>query len=214
MLWHFVEHTQCVHGTRPERAYCTTRALSRHAGPTVLARSAASRHALPFSQLRAKPPLAAPGRPSASRRRRPTASAHVGAAEPSSARHLAPGTARAHPRVCPLALVAATMPCCYRTSVRRRAYPRPPRHRPQRAIKRGPRTHSSTQAILECSPSCPVAANRPGEASFLISGNSCRRHCPGQFGTTRTSHSLFSPPRASSSSREPFPLLDVDQGSP
>jgi len=110
MLWHFVEHTQCVHGTRPERAYCTTRAPSRHAGPTVLARSAASRHALPFSQLRAKPPLAAPGRPSASRRRRPTASAHVGAAEPSSARHLAPGTARAHPRVCPLALVAATSP--------------------------------------------------------------------------------------------------------
>ena len=23
MLWHFVEHTQCVHWTRPERAYCS-----------------------------------------------------------------------------------------------------------------------------------------------------------------------------------------------
>ena len=59
-----------------------------------------------------------------------------------------------------------------------------------------------------------MAANRPGEASFLISGNSCRRHCPGQFGTTRASHSPFSPPRASSPSREPSPLLNFDRDTP
>ena len=135
------------------------------------------------------------------------------AAQTPPARHLAPGAARAHPQPCPLALVAATMPCCYRTSVRRRAYPRPPRNRPRRAIKGGPRASPSTQATLECYPSSPMAANRPGEVFFPTSGNCGRHHCPGQFGTTRASPSPFSPPRASSSSREPFPLLDFDRGS-
>ena len=82
---------------------------------------------------------------------------------------------------------------------------------PCHAYKRRPRTHSSTQATLECSPSSPMAANRPGEAFFPTSGNCGRHHCPGQFGTTRASPSPFSPPRASSSSREPFPLLDFDR---
>ena len=203
----------CACTGRSQSAPIAATRPSRHAGPHgfgPLCRT--SPHAPLLAATRQAAP-AAPGRPSASRRRRPAASAHVGAAKASHARHLAPGTARAHPRVCPLALVAPRRPG-YREAVRRRAYPRLPRNRPRRAIKRGPRTHSSTQAILECSPSSPVAANRPGEASFLISGNSCRRHCPGQFGTTRTSHSPFSPPRASSSSREPFPLLDVDQESP
>ena len=90
---------------------------------------------------------------------------------------------------------------------------RPPRNRPRRAIKGGPRASPSTQATLECSPSSPMAANRPGEVFFPTSGNCGRHHCPGQFGTTRASPSPFSPPRASSSSREPFPLLDFDRGS-
>ena len=58
-----------------------------------------------------------------------------------------------------------------------------------------------------------MAANRPGEVFFPTSGNCGRHHCPGQFGTSRASPSPFSPPRASSSSREPFPLLDFDRGS-
>ena len=44
-----------------------------------------------------------------------------------------------------------------------------------------------------------------------MSGNCGRRHCPGHFGTTEASPSSFSPPRTSSSSREPFPLLDFDR---
>ena len=57
----------------------------------------------------------------------------------------------------------------------------------------------------------PLARIRPGEASFLISGNSCRRHRPGQSGTSSISPSPFSSPRDSTSSREPFPLLDFDR---
>ena len=115
---HCVEHLVCVHWTRPERANCShapepTR-WPHGFGPLC---STTPRAPLLAATRQAAP--AAPGRPSASRRRRPTASAHVGAAKASHARHLAPGTARAHPRVCPLALVAATMPCCYRTTVRR-----------------------------------------------------------------------------------------------
>ena len=40
---------------------------------------------------------------------------------------------------------------------------RPPRNRPRRAIKGGPRASPCTQEALECSPSPPMAANRPGE---------------------------------------------------
>ena len=101
-------------------------------------------------------------------------------------------------------------PASYREAVRRHPHP-PPRNRPRRAIKGGPRTPPSTQATSGHPNGTPLARIRPGEASFLISGNSCRRHCPGQFGTTRTSHSPFSPPRASTFSREPFPLLDFDR---
>ena len=97
-------------GARAERVIGTYVRRADTLAPTALARSAAPRHALPSSQQRAKPPLATPRRPSASRRRRPTASAHVGAAKATPARHLAPGTVRAHPRVCPLALVTATAP--------------------------------------------------------------------------------------------------------
>ena len=40
---------------------------------------------------------------------------------------------------------------------------RPPRNRPRRAIKGGPRATPCTQEALECSPSSPMAANRLGE---------------------------------------------------
>ena len=56
-----------------------------------------------------------------------------------------------------------------------------------------------------------LAHNRPGEALFPVSGNSCRRHCPSHSGTIRASPSPLSPPGAFSSSREPFPLLDFDR---
>ena len=91
---------------------------------------------------------------------------------------------------------------------------RPPRNRPRRAIKGGPRATPGTQEALECSPSPPWQPIDSGKVFFPISGNGSRHHCPGQFGTTRASHSPFSPPRAPSSSRKPFPLLDFDRGPP
>ena len=89
MLWHFVEHVPCTARARTECAFGTHVHRADTLAPTVLAHTAEPRHALPFSPLRAKPPLATPGKPRASRRRRPTASAHVGAAKATSARQLA-----------------------------------------------------------------------------------------------------------------------------
>ena len=57
----------------------------------------------------------------------------------------------------------------------------------------------------------PQLTNRPRRAFFLISGNSCRRHRPGQSGTSSTSPSPFSSPGTSSSSCEPNPLLNFDR---
>ena len=152
MLWHLVEHTQCVHWTRPERAYCS-RAPEPTRQPHGLGSLCSTTPRAPLLAATRQAAPAAPGRPSASRRR-PAASAHVGAAKASHARHLAPGTARAHPRVCPLALVAATMPYCYRTTVRRpplstAAEPTSSRY------KRTPRNLPSTQATLKQSPRTP-----------------------------------------------------------
>ena len=60
MLWHYVEHIPCTPRARAERAFGTHVRRADTLAPTVLARSAAPRHALPFSPLRAKPPLATP----------------------------------------------------------------------------------------------------------------------------------------------------------
>ena len=60
----------------------------------------------------------------------------------------------------------------------------------------------------------PQLANRPRRAFFLISGNSCRRHRPGQSGTSSTSPSPFASPGTSSSSRETVPLLNFDREPP
>ena len=72
MLWHYVEHVPCTPGARAERAFGTHVHRADTLAPTVLAHTAEPRHALPFSLLRAKPPLATPDKPRASRRR-PTA---------------------------------------------------------------------------------------------------------------------------------------------
>ena len=71
--------------------------------------------------------------------------------------------------------------------------------------KKGPRAPLSTHAPSGYPHGTPIARNRPGNVVFLISGNHGRHHCPGQFGTTRASHSSFSPPRTPSSSRKPSP---------
>ena len=72
-----------------------------------------------------------------------------------------------------------------------------------------PRASPSTQATLCYPHGAPLPRIRPGEASFLISGNSCRRHRPGQSGTSSTSPSPFASPGTSSSSRETVPLLNL-----
>ena len=76
-----------------------------------------------------------------------------------------------------------------------------------------PRAPLSTHAT-SCYPhGAPLPRIRPGEVSFLVSGNSCRRHRPGQSGTSSTSPSLFSSPGTSSFPCEPNPLLNFDRES-
>ena len=123
MLWHFVEHIQCVHWTRPERAYCSHAAAPTRWPPRLWP-------ALQNLATRSPPRSIAPNHPGTLQRRcqgvlggtpaSAVAPATGSAAQTPPSRHLAPGAARAHPQPCPLALVAATMPCCYRTSVRRK----------------------------------------------------------------------------------------------
>ena len=74
-----------------------------------------------------------------------------------------------------------------------------------------PRASPSMQATLCYPHGAPLPRIRPGEASFLISGNSGRRHRPGQSGTSSTSPSSFSSPGTSSFPCEPNPLLNFDQ---
>ena len=74
-----------------------------------------------------------------------------------------------------------------------------------------PRASPSTQATLCYPHGAPLPRIRPGEVSFLVSGNSCRRHHPGQSGTSSTSPSPFSSPGTFSSSCELVPLLDFDR---
>ena len=71
-----------------------------------------------------------------------------------------------------------------------------------------PRASPSTQATLCYPHGAPLPRIRPGEASFLVSGNSCHR--PGQSGTSSTFPSPFSSPGTFSSSCELVPLLDFD----
>ena len=100
--------------SRPERAYCTNHAQAYTLAPLVLARSTAPRHALPSSQQRAKPPwqpTATPTELLAAHRRPQRASAMVGAAKATPARHLPLGTAQAYPLARRLALVASMLPC-------------------------------------------------------------------------------------------------------
>ena len=98
-------------GARAERAFGTHVRRADTLAPTVLAHTAEPRHALPFSPLRAKPPLATPGKPRASRRHRPTASAHVGAAKATSARQLALGAVPTRPLAPAVIPSHATLPC-------------------------------------------------------------------------------------------------------
>ena len=74
-----------------------------------------------------------------------------------------------------------------------------------------PRAPLSTHATSDHPYGTPLARIRPGEASFLISGNSCRRHRPGQSSTSSTSPSPFSSPRTPLSFQELNPLLDFDR---
>ena len=214
MLWHYVEHVPCTPGARAERAF-GTRFARAAPEPTRrapgLASTAEPRHARPSSPQHAKPQppatsptgqeLAATAADSpCSVQRRPSlfrsppgpwnsASSSTSVSASARRRHDALATEWRSPATLS---AAATEPPCH-------------------AYKRRPRASPSTQATSGHPNGAPLPHIRPGEASFLISGNSCRRHRPGQSGTSSISHSPFSPPRTSSSSREPFPLLDFDR---
>ena len=87
-------------------------------------------------------------------------------------------------------------------------------NRPRCTIRRGPEHVSFPQAASKCSPSSPMAANRPGEVFFPTSRNRSRRHCLSHSGATRASPSPLSSPGASSPPSESIPLLDFDRDSP
>ena len=81
-------------------------------------------------------------------------------------------------------------------------------------LYKGPRAPLSTHAT-SCYPhGAPLPRIRPGEASFLISGNSCRRHCLVHSGATRTSPSPLSSPGTPPPSQESIPLFNLDWDSP
>ena len=72
MLWHLVEHTQCMHWTRPERVYCS-RAPEPTRWPPRLWPALQNLTTRSPSHRNTPSSPAVPDRPSASRRRRPTA---------------------------------------------------------------------------------------------------------------------------------------------
>ena len=72
MLWHFVEHTQCMHRTRPERAYCS-RAPEPTRRPHGFGSLCSTTPRAPLLAATRQAAPAVPGRPRASRRRRPIA---------------------------------------------------------------------------------------------------------------------------------------------
>ena len=185
MPWHYVEHVPCTPGARAERAF-GTRFARAAPEPTRrapgLASTAEPRHARPSSPQHAKPPLATSptGQELAataadspcSVQRRPSlfrsppgpwnsASSSTSVSASARRRHDALATEWWSPAT--LSAPAAEPPC--------------------HAYKRRPRASPSTQATSGHPNGAPLPHIRPGEASFLISGNSCRRHRPGQSGT-------------------------------
>ena len=205
---HCVEHLVCVCTGRAQSAHIACRAHEPTRWPHgfgPLCRT--SPHAPLLAATRQAAP-AAPGRPSASRRR-PTALRRSAPPKPrplatwpwSSASSSA--SVSASPRHCHVALAterrfagslstAAAEPPCL-------------------AYKWTPRAPLSTQATLCYPHGAPLPRIRPGEASFLVSGNSCRHHRLGQSGTSSTSPSPFSSPGTSSFPCEPNPLLNFDR---
>ena len=156
-----MSNTWCACTGRAQSARIAAARPSRHAGPTALACSAAPRHTLPSSQERAKQP---PPRPAgqtlaATAARQPCAvqrrPSHPGSPPGPWSSALSSTSSCRHPQPRHVALQA---------TARRFAGEliRPPRNRPRRAIKGGPRASPCTQEALECSPSPPMAANRPG----------------------------------------------------
>lgn len=82
---------------------------------------------------------------------------------------------------------------------------------PRLAYIRSPELIPARRQSQATSRGPPLAANRPEEVVFFISGNSCRRHCPVHSSATRASPSHFSSPRTPPSFQEPNPLLDFDR---
>ena len=192
------------------------RARADTLAPLALAHTAAPRHALPASQHRAKPPCHATAPPPRHSWR------HSGVRSGSSHGQRRPNPSRSPPGP----WSSASSSTRVSASVRRRhvalATERrfageliPTAAEPTLArYKWTPRASPSTQATLCYPHGAPLPRIRPGKASFLISGNSCRRHRPGQSGTSSISPSPFSSPGTSSSFREHIPLLDFDREPP
>ena len=194
----------------PRARVLQPRARTDTLAPTALARSAAPRHALPSSQQRAKQP---PPRPAGQ------ALAAAAADSPCSVQRRP-----SHPGSPPGPWNSACSSASVSPSSRRRHVPLqlqydgspaaliPTAAEPTSACyKWTPRAPLSTHAT-SCYPhGAPLPRIRPGEVFFIISGNSCRRHHPGQSGTSSTSPSPFSPPRTSSFPCEPNPLLNFDR---
>ena len=206
-----------MHWTRPERAYCSHAAEPTRWPPRLWP-------ALQNLTTRSPPRSIAPNHPGTLQRRRQgvfggtpasaAAPATGSAAQTPPARHLAPGAVPSRPLALAVIHSHATLPYKLQRGGSPESLSTTAAELPCCAYKRSPELISARRQSQATSRGPPLAANRPGEASFLISGNRGCRHCPGHSGTTRASPSPFSSPETSSSSHEPIPLLNFDRGPP
>ena len=150
-----------MHWTRPERAYCSHAAEPTRWPPRLwpaLQNLATRSPSLSYAPSRPSPRpagqalAAAAARQPCAVQRRPS---HPGSPPGPWSSAISSTSSCRHPQPRHVALQATERRFA-------RELIRPPQNRPRRAIKGGPRASPCTQEALECSPSPPMAANRPG----------------------------------------------------
>ena len=175
MPWHFAKHAACVLWARPERTFCTRahRVAASHCRRPALAADTfwpfptRSRHApTPPSPQSPPGPLLAPYSATDASRHRRSDSSYRGRRRPSHSRAPArPEQLELIPSPCQTPPAIATSPCSYRTAVRRRSYPRPPREPTLTAYKRDPELNQAPRRPQATPPKPPRPASDGGKPS-------------------------------------------------